>query len=234
MNAKSSKRYREAAKAADLAQPYSVAQAAEILKKMPSAKFDETVELSACLGVDPKQSDQMVRGTVSLPAGSGKKIRVIVFTENAKEALAAGADAAGLNDLIDKVLGGWMDFDVAVSTTPAMKEVRKVARVLGPRGLMPNPKSGTVTDDVPKTLAEVKAGRVEFKMDKTGNVVIVVGKKSFPADKLEQNISAALAALAKAQPSGFVGPRFVKSVTLSSTMSPGIRIDLRAVAAPAA
>lgn len=234
MNTQASKRYREAAKAADLAQTYSVAQAAEILKKMPSAKFDETVEISACLGVDPKQSDQMVRGTVSLPAGSGKKIRVIVFTENPQEALAAGADAAGLNDLIDKVLGGWMDFDVAVSTTPAMKDVRKVARVLGPRGLMPNPKSGTVTDDVPKTLAEVKAGRVEFKMDKTANVVIVVGKKSFAADKLQANITAALGALAKAQPAGFVGPRFVKSVTLSSTMSPGIRIDLRAVAAPAA
>ena len=234
MNTNASKRYREAAKAADLAQTYSVAQAAEILRKMPSAKFDETVEISACLGVDPKQSDQMVRGTVSLPAGSGKKIRVIVFTENPQEALAAGADAAGLNDLIDKVLGGWMDFDVAVSTTPAMKDVRKVARVLGPRGLMPNPKSGTVTDNVPATLAEVKAGRVEFKMDKTANVVIVVGKKSFPADKLEANITAALGALAKAQPSGFAGPRFVKSVTLSSTMSPGIRIDLRAVAAPAA
>ncbi len=234
MNTQASKRYREAAKAADLAQTYSVAQAAEILKKMPSAKFDETVEISACLGVDPKQSDQMVRGTVSLPAGSGKKIRVIVFTENPQEALAAGADAAGLNDLIDKVLGGWMDFDVAVSTTPAMKDVRKVARVLGPRGLMPNPKSGTVTDDVPKTLAEVKAGRVEFKMDKTANVVIVVGKKSFAADKLQANIAAALGALAKAQPAGFVGPRFVKSVTLSSTMSPGIRIELRAVAAPAA
>jgi len=234
MNTHASKRYREAAKAADLAQAYSVAQAAEILKKMPSAKFDETVEVSACLGVDPKQSDQMVRGTVSLPAGSGKKIRVIVFTENPQEALDAGADAAGLNDLIDKVLGGWMDFDVAVSTTPAMKDVRKVARVLGPRGLMPNPKSGTVTDDVPRTLAEVKAGRVEFKMDKTANVVIVVGKKSFSNDKLEANIAAALGALAKAQPSGFAGPRFVKSVTLSSTMSPGIRIDLRAVVAPAA
>jgi large subunit ribosomal protein L1 len=234
MNKHTSKRYREAAKAADLAQSYSVTQAAEILKKMPSAKFDETVELSACLGVDPKQSDQMVRGTVSLPAGSGKKIRVIVFTENPEEALAAGADVAGLNDLIDKVLGGWMDFDVAVSTTPAMKDVRKVARVLGPRGLMPNPKSGTVTDDVPRTLAEVKAGRVEFKMDKTANIVIVVGKKSFSTDKLEQNIAAALGALAKAQPSGFAGPRFVKSVTLSSTMSPGISIDLRAVVAPAA
>jgi large subunit ribosomal protein L1 len=234
MNRNPSKRYVAAAKVADLAKDHPVAAAAEILKKMPSAKFDETVEISACLGVDPKQSDQMVRGTVSLPNGSGKKIRVIVFTENPKQALDAGADAAGLNDLIDKVLGGWMDFDVAVSTTPAMKDVRKVARVLGPRGLMPNPKSGTVTDDVPKTLAEVKAGRVEFKMDKTANVVIVVGKKSFAADKLQANIAAALGALAKAQPSGFVGPRFVKSVTLSSTMSPGIRIELRAVVAPAA
>jgi large subunit ribosomal protein L1 len=234
MNRNPSKRYVAAAKVADLAQAHSVAAATEILKKMPSAKFDETVEISACLGVDPKQSDQMVRGTVSLPNGSGKKIRVIVFTENPKQALDAGADAAGLNDLIDKVLGGWMDFDVAVSTTPAMKDVRKVARVLGPRGLMPNPKSGTVSDDIPRTIAEVKAGRVEFKMDKTANVVIVVGKKSFAAEKLAQNVEAALGALAKSQPSGFVGPRFVKSVTLSSTMSPGIRIDLRAVVAPAA
>jgi len=234
MNRNPSKRYVAAAKVADLAKDHPVAAAAEILKKMPSAKFDETVEISACLGVDPKQSDQMVRGTVSLPNGSGKKIRVIVFTENPKQALDAGADAAGLNDLIDKVLGGWMDFDVAVSTTPAMKDVRKVARVLGPRGLMPNPKSGTVSDDIPRTIAEVKAGRVEFKMDKTANVVIVVGKKSFAAEKLAQNVEAALGALAKSQPSGFVGPRFVKSVTLSSTMSPGIRIDLRAVVAPAA
>ncbi|MFZ9201684.1 MAG: 50S ribosomal protein L1 [Opitutales bacterium] len=229
MNKNPSKRYKEAAKVADLAQTFAVNQAAEILKKMPSAKFDETVEVSACLGVDPKQSDQMVRGTVSLPNGSGKKIKVIVFTENAKEALDAGADHAGLNDLIDKVNGGWMDFDVAISTTPAMKDVRKVARVLGPRGLMPNPKSGTVTDDVPKTIKEVKAGRVEFKMDKTANVVIVVGKKSFGAQQLAQNIEAALGALAKSQPAGFVGTRFVKSVTLSSTMSPGISLDLRAV-----
>ncbi len=229
MNKNPSKRYKEAAKVADLAQTFAVAQAADILKKMPAAKFDETVEVSACLGVDPKQSDQMVRGTVSLPNGSGKKIKVIVFTENAKEALDAGADFAGLNDLIDKVNGGWMDFDVAISTTPAMKDVRKVARVLGPRGLMPNPKSGTVTDDVPKTIKEVKAGRVEFKMDKTANVVIVVGKKSFGAQQLAQNIEAALGALAKSQPAGFVGTRFVKSVTLSATMSPGIRLDLRAV-----
>lgn len=229
MNKNPSKRYKEAAKVADLAQTFAVNQAAEILKKMPSAKFDETVEVSACLGVDPKQSDQMVRGTVSLPNGSGKKIKVIVFTENPKEALDAGADHAGLNDLIDKVNGGWMDFDVAISTTPAMKDVRKVARVLGPRGLMPNPKSGTVTDDIPKTIKEVKAGRVEFKMDKTANVVIVVGKKSFGAQQLAQNIEAALGALAKSQPAGFVGTRFVKSVTLSSTMSPGISLDLRAV-----
>ena len=233
MNKNPSKRYQAAAKVADLTQIFAVNQAAEIIKKMPAAKFDETVEVSACLGVDPKQSDQMVRGTVSLPNGSGKKIKVIVFTDNAKEALDAGADFAGLNDLIDKVNGGWMDFDVAISTTPAMKDVRKVARVLGPRGLMPNPKSGTVTDDVPRTIKEVKAGRVEFKMDKTANVVIVVGKKSFGAQQLAQNIDAALSALIKSQPTGFAGTRFIKSVTLSSTMSPGIRLDLRAAAAAA-
>ena len=233
MNKNPSKRYQAAAKVADLTQIFAVNQAAEIIKKMPAAKFDETVEVSACLGVDPKQSDQMVRGTVSLPNGSGKKIKVIVFTDNAKEALDAGADFAGLNDLIDNVNGGWMDFDVAISTTPAMKDVRKVARVLGPRGLMPNPKSGTVTDDVPRTIKEVKAGRVEFKMDKTANVVIVVGKKSFGAQQLAQNIDAALSALIKSQPTGFAGTRFIKSVTLSSTMSPGIRLDLRAAAAAA-
>ena len=233
MNKKPSKRYQAAAKVADLTQIFAVEKAAEIIKKMPAAKFDETVEVSACLGVDPQQSDQMVRGTVSLPNGSGKKIKVIVFTDNAKEALDAGADFAGLNDLIDKVNGGWMDFDVAISTTPAMKDVRKVARVLGPRGLMPNPKSGTVTDDVPRTIKEVKAGRVEFKMDKTANVVIVVGKKSFGAQQLAQNIDAALGALIKSQPTGFAGTRFIKSVTLSSTMSPGIRLDLRAAAAAA-
>jgi large subunit ribosomal protein L1 len=227
MKTKSSKRYRAALQVADLKATYDVAQAADIIKKMPSAKFDETVEISAFLGVDPKQSDQMVRGTVSLPNGSGKKIKVIAFTENPKEALDAGADFAGLADMIAKVNGGFLDFDVAVSTTSAMKEVRQVARVLGPKGLMPNPKSGTVSDDLAKTIKEVKAGRVEFKMDKTGNIVIVVGKKSFTAKQLAENAEAALAALVKSQPAGFAGGRFIKSLTISSSMSPGVSIDLK-------
>jgi large subunit ribosomal protein L1 len=226
MSQKQSKRYRAAAAVGNLEATYTVAQAAELLAKMPTTKFDETIEVSANLGVDPKQSDQMVRGTVSLPNGSGKKIRVLVFTENAQAALDAGADFAGLNDIIDKINGGWLDFDIAVSTTPAMKEVRKVARVLGPRGLMPNPKSGTVSDDIAKTIKEVKAGRIEFKMDKTANVAVVVGKRSFSSVQLSENIDAALAALVKAQPDSFKG-KFIKTLTVSGTMSPGVKIDIK-------
>lgn len=227
MAVKPSKRIRAAAAVADLTKTYNVSDAAAVVAKFPAAKFNETVEVYARLAVDPKQSDQMVRGTVSLPNGSGKTIKVIVFTENAADALAAGADAAGLNDLIEKVNGGWTDFDVAISTVSAMKDVRKVARVLGPRGLMPNPKSGTVTDEVAKTIKEVKAGRVEFKMDKTANVAIVVGKRSFTAEQLAQNTEAALAALVKAKPDALRGVAFIKSLTLSSTMSPGVKIDVK-------
>lgn len=226
MPKKQSKRYLAAAKAADLEATYTVAEATEVLGKFPAPKFDETVEVYANLGVDPKQSDQMVRGTVALPNGSGKKIKVLVFTENAQAALEAGADFAGLNDMIDKINGGWMDFDIAVSTTSAMASVRKVARVLGPRGLMPNPKSGTVSDDIAETVKQVKAGRIEFKMDKTANVAIVVGKRSFSAQQLTENIDAALASLLKAQPEAFRG-KFIKSLTLSATMSPGIKIDIK-------
>ncbi|MDR0535133.1 MAG: 50S ribosomal protein L1 [Puniceicoccales bacterium] len=226
MQKKQSKRYRAALAATKPDALYSAAEAVAQLAKFQAAKFDETVEIYANLAVDPKQSDQMVRGTVSLPHGSGKKIRVLVFTDNAKAALDAGADFAGLNDIIDKINGGWLDFDVAVSTTPAMKEVRKVARVLGPRGLMPNPKSGTVSDDIPKTIQEVKAGRIEFKMDKTGNVAIVVGKRSFAQAQLVENLGAALNALVKAQPSAVKG-KFIKSLTLSSTMSPGVKLDTK-------
>ena len=161
---KRSKRYKKALENLGDA-PKSLADAVKALCAMPKAKFDETVEVSFKLNVDPKQSTQMVRGTVRLPHGSGKKVRVVVFTEHADQALAAGADKAGLEDLIKEVEGGWMDFDVAIATTSAMKEVRKVARVLGPRGLMPNPKSGTVTDDIVSAINEVKAWRVEYKMD---------------------------------------------------------------------
>ena len=227
MAKKHSKRYRQALEGFDRNEHLSLEQAVEQLLKMPQAKFDETVELYARLGVDPKQSAQMVRGTVSLPNGSGKKVRVAVFTAEPQVALDAGADHAGLDDLIEKVLEGWMDFDVAIATPAAMKDVRKVARVLGPRGLMPNPKSGTVTDDIPAAIKEVQAGRVEFKMDKTANIAIIVGKRSFTKDALQQNAETVIQSLNQARPEAFKGGRFLKSLALSSTMSPGIRIDVQ-------
>ncbi len=221
---KRSKRYRKAAES--LAQkPSALADAVAALQSMPKAGFDETVELSFKLNVDPKQSNQMVRGTVRLPNGSGKKVRVVVFTDHAESAIAAGADKAGLEDLIKEIEGGWMEFDVAVATTSAMKEVRKLARILGPRGLMPNPKSGTVTDDVESAIKEVKGGRVEYKMDKTANLSVVVGKRSFANDKLVENARAALSSVAAARPEVIKG-KFINSITISSTMSPGVKVDL--------
>lgn len=208
----------------DFTKTYSVSEASALLNKLAKAKFDETVELSAHLTVDPRKSDQMVRGTLQLPHGSGKKVRVIVFTENPDEAISAGADKAGLDDLIEEVTKGWLDFDVAISTTSAMKSVRKVARVLGPRGLMPNPKSGTVTDDIAEGIQLVKAGRVEFKMDKTANIAVVVGKRSFKSEQITENAEAAINALMAARPQGASG-RFIKSLALSSTMSPSVSID---------
>ena len=222
---KGSKRYRSAVEMTDLTKTYSVEEASALLNKLPKAKFDETVEVYAHLAVDPRKSDQMVRGTLQLPHGSGKTVRVIVFTENPDEALAAGADEAGLDDLIEKVSGGYTDFDVAIATTSAMKSVRKVARVLGPRGLMPNPKSGTVTDDVAEGIKQVKAGRVEFKMDKTANVAIVVGKRSFSAEQITENTDAAVKALVEQKPKAATG-RFIKTLTLSATMSPGLGVDV--------
>ena len=221
---KGSKRYKEAASKVDFAQSYSLQDASALLNTLPKAKFDETVELYAHLTVDPRKSDQMVRGTLQLPHGSGKTVRVIVFTENPEEALENGADAAGLDDLIEKVTGGWTDFDVALSTTSAMKSVRKVARVLGPRGLMPNPKSGTVSDDIPAAIKLVQGGRVEFKMDKTANIAVVVGKRSFTAEQITDNAEAAIRALTEARPNSVSG-RYIKSLTLSATMSPGIALD---------
>lgn len=222
---KGSKRYKEAVEKIDNSQYYSLQDASALLNTLPKAKFDETIELYAHLTVDPRKSDQMVRGTLQLPHGSGKIVRVIVFTENPQEALDNGAESAGLEDLIDKVSGGWTDFDVALSTTSAMKSVRKVARVLGPRGLMPNPKSGTVSDDIPAAIKLVQGGRVEFKMDKTANIAVVIGKRSFSPEKIVENTEAAINALLDARPQSFSG-RLLKTLTLSATMSPGIPLEM--------
>lgn len=218
-----SKRYRAAAKAADLTKSYTLAEAVDVLGKFPTAKFDETVELSFRLGVDPTQGDQMVRGTTPLPNGSGKKVRVLVFTDNPDAAIKAGADHAGLQDMMAKVTEGWLDFDVAIATTEAMKQVRTLARVLGPKGLMPNPKAGTVSDDVVGAIKAVKAGRVEFKMDKAANVGVGVGKRSFTPAQIAENAAAVIDAVAKAKPASFKGV-YIKSVTLSSSMSPGVQL----------
>jgi large subunit ribosomal protein L1 len=220
---KKSKRYRSALQVADLAKEHPLKEAVEILAKFPKAKFDETVELSFRLGVDASQGEQMVRGTTPLPNGTGKKVRVLVFTANPKAALDAGADHAGLPELIQKIQEGWLDFDVAIATTEAMKTVRTIARVLGPKGLMPNPKSGTVTDDVAAGIKAVKAGRVEFKMDKAANVGVGIGKRSFTPAQILENAAAVLEAVGKAKPAAFKG-RYILSIALSSSQSPGIRI----------
>ena len=218
-----SKRYNSAVKVADLTKEYPLAEAVEILAKFPKAKFDETVELSFNLGVDATAGEQMVRGTTPLPNGSGKKVRVLVFTDDPAKAIAAGADHAGLQDIMAKINGGWLDFDVAIATTEAMKSVRTIARVLGPKGLMPNPKSGTVTDDIAAGIKAVKAGRVEFKVDKTANIGVGVGKRSFTVDQISENVAAVLDAVGKAKPATFKG-HYIKSVTLSSSMSPGVKL----------
>jgi large subunit ribosomal protein L1 len=201
----------------------------EVLSKFPRAKFNETVDLAFHLGVDPKQSDQMVRGTVPLPHGSGKVVRVLVFAKPgtaADAARAAGAEHVGYDELIKKCQEGWADFDVAVATPEAMGEVRKLGKVLGPRGLMPNPKTGTVTDDTAKVIKEVKAGRVEFKIDKAGNIHVPIGKIAFPADQIVENAKVVIEAVVKARPNSVKGT-YVSSSTLSATMSPPIRLDLR-------
>ncbi len=219
-----SKRYTSALKVADLTKDYPLAEAVELLTKFPKAKFDETVELSFCLGVDATAGEQMVRGTTPLPNGSGKKVRVLVFTDDAPKAIAAGADHAGLQDMMAKINEGWLDFDVAIATTEAMKTVRTIARVLGPKGLMPNPKSGTVTDDIPAGIKAVKAGRVEFKMDKACNIGVGIGKRSFTAAQILENANVVIEAVGKAKPSTFKGSNYIKTVALSSSMSPGVHV----------
>jgi len=213
----------------DATKGYTLDEAIEVLKKFPATKFDQTVEIAFKLGVDPRQSDQMVRGTVPLPHGSGKNVRVLVFTnggESEQAAKDAGAEYVGFDEYIKKCNEGWVDFDVAIATPEAMAEVRKLGRVLGPRGLMPNPKTATVTDDTAKAVQEVKAGRVEFKIDKTGNLHVPVGKVSFDADKLGDNIKALVDAVSKAKPSSSKGA-YILSCTLTATMSPGLSLDLK-------
>ena len=226
--AKHGKRYVDTLKKAPTA-PVSLVEAVAFVKANAGAKFDETVDISMKLGVDIKKSDQTVRGTVTLPHGTGKNVRVIVFAAgtHADEAKAAGADEVGYEDLIERVKNGWTDFDVAIATTDAMKEVRKIARVLGPRGLMPNPKTGTVTDDTAAAVKASKGGKVDFRMDRTGNVCVLSGKRSFDADKLVDNINAIVAAVKSERPAAAKGT-FVRSLTVSSTMGVGVRVLLKA------
>ena len=226
--AKHGKRYNDALKKAPTAQ-VSLEEAVAFVKANANAKFDETVEIAMRLGVDIKKSDQTVRGTVNLPHGTGKTIRVIVFAAgtHADEAKAAGADEVGYEELIEKVKNGWTDFDVAIATTDAMKEVRKIARVLGPRGLMPNPKTGTVTDDTAAAVKAAKGGKVDFRMDRTGNACVLCGKRSFDADKLVGNINAIVAAVQSERPAAAKGT-FIRSLTVSSTMGVGVRVLLKA------
>ncbi len=213
----------------DINKTYPLQTAVEILGRFPRAKFPETVDLAFHLGVDPKQSDQMVRGTVPLPHGSGKVVRVVVFAKNgpsADAATAAGAEYVGFEDMVKKCQEGWTDFDVAIATPEAMSEVRKLGKVLGPRGLMPNPKTGTVTDDTAKAVKEFKAGRVEYKVDKGANIHVPVGKVGFSTQQVVENAHAVIDALIKARPSSVKG-QFIKSCTISATMSPPIALDLK-------
>ena len=223
---KRGKRYATAVGAVDRDRLYTPVEAIRLLKSLPAPKFDETVELSMRLGVDPRKADQMVRGAVSLPKGTGKTVRVAVFTkgEKARQAEEAGADAVGAEDLVERVQGGWLEFDAAIATPDMMRVVGKLGRILGPRGLMPNPKSGTVTDDVAKAVADIKGGRVEYRTDRQGNVHLLIGKRSFPESSLVENYASAMDEIHRAKPAAAKG-RYLKSVTLSTSMGPGIRID---------
>ena len=210
---------------------YGLREGVEAVKGAAYAKFDESIDMAVRLGVDPKRSDQMVRGTTSLPHGTGKQVRVLVFAKGEKEqeARAAGADFVGSDDLMEKIKGGWMDFDCAIATPDLMASVGKLGKQLGPRGLMPNPKTGTVTFEVGKAVSEIRKGRVEYKVEKAGIVHVSVGKSSFNPDQLYDNASAILEAVIKAKPSSCKG-RYLKSVTLSSTMGPGVKLDAIALA----
>ena len=223
---KKGKKYQEAAKAIDSSKAYTLDEAVELLPKLKTAKFDETIEVSMKLNVDPKQADQNVRGVVTLPAGTGKTVRVAVFTKGDKttEAQEAGADVVGGDELIEKIRGGWLEFDVAIATPDMMASLGKVARILGPRGLMPNPKAGTVTPEVGKAVHEFKAGKIEFRVDKVGIVHCPLGKSSFAPAAIKENFVALLEAIQRARPASVKGTYMGKTY-LSLTMSPSIRVD---------
>jgi large subunit ribosomal protein L1 len=220
------KRYTDSTRMFDRAQLYSPVDAIRILKQMPETKFDESVELAIRLGVDPRKADQMVRGTVSLPHGTGKDVRVAAFAagDAARQAKEAGADVVGGDDLLQEVLQGRIDFDAAVATPDMMPVVGKAGRVLGPRGLMPNPKAGTVTDDIAKAVREIKAGKLEYRVDRQANLHLIIGKRSFDEERLIQNYLAIVDEILRAKPAAAKG-RYIRSVTVSTTMGPGIRID---------
>ncbi|MCI4170210.1 50S ribosomal protein L1 [Bacillus spizizenii] len=224
--AKKGKNYVEAAKLVDRSKAYDVSEAVALVKKTNTAKFDATVEVAFRLGVDPRKNDQQIRGAVVLPNGTGKTQRVLVFAkgEKAKEAEAAGADFVGDTDYINKIQQGWFDFDVIVATPDMMGEVGKIGRVLGPKGLMPNPKTGTVTFEVEKAIGEIKAGKVEYRVDKAGNIHVPIGKVSFEDEKLVENFTTMYDTILKAKPAAAKGV-YVKNVAVTSTMGPGVKVD---------
>lgn len=223
---KHGKRYNEAAKLVESSKLYDPTEAFTILKNMPKGKFDESVEIAIRLGVDPRHADQQIRGAVALPYGTGKTVRVIVFTkgEKAKEAQEAGAEKVGAEDLIEQIQKGWLEFDVAVATPDMMGAVGKLGKVLGPKGLMPNPKTGTVTIEVAKAVKEIKAGKVEYRVDKTGIMHVLIGKVSFDVNKLVRNFRTLMDVVVKAKPASAKGT-YIKSVVISSTMGPGVKIS---------
>jgi large subunit ribosomal protein L1 len=226
-----SKRYDAAAAKITPDKLYSLDEAIAVIKSMPPAKFDQSVDLSFRLGVDPKHADQMVRGAVVLPHGIGKTVRVAVFAkgEKEREAREGGADVVGAEDLVEKVQGGWMEFDTAIATPDLMGLVGRLGKVLGPRGLMPNPKLGTVTFDIARAVREAKAGKVEFRVDKAGNIHVTVGKHSFSAEQLTANSMALIEAIVRAKPAASKGT-YLRSLTVSTTMGPGVRLDVQAIA----
>lgn len=223
---KHGKRYLEGAKLVNADTLYSPADAIRLLKQMPKAKFDENIDVAIRLGIDPKQADQQVRGTVALPAGTGKSVRVLVFAkgEKAKEAEAAGADYVGAEEFVEKIQGGWTDFDVAIATPDLMSLVGRLGRVLGPRGLMPNPKAGTVTFDIARAVKEIKAGKIEYRVEKAGILHTGIGKASFTEEQLLANLTALVEAVVRAKPASAKG-QYLRSITLSTTMGPAARVD---------